>query len=266
MRAVFDAIIDIVPSLSKESLGYLFSKVKEIPLKEYDEKILTFLKEYTVLAMNCRYMQRNEERASKEREDEEGFGSGHHAFEDAEEEEQDRKDLALLASIGSIIKGSEEAALKKLCEDEAFGVPILWDLMQDGMQYNIALVGKAMSALEDLLKLESCRHLRAAYLARCMQNLASGNSVTQSLNLSAAIVETYPQQRVMRTISISDIIQVIDKELNLVDLIVDDLSKYHLMVKEKLKSIAEKGKSIEKERTHVFIGAYSHEENLDKRL
>ena len=86
-----------------------------------------------MLALNCRYMQRNEERAHKEREDEEGFGSGHNAFEDAEEEEQDRKDLALLSSIGTIVKGSEEDRLSQLCEEEAFGVPIIWDLMLDGM-------------------------------------------------------------------------------------------------------------------------------------
>lgn len=52
IRAIYDVIIELSSEISVDNLDYLYSKIKEIPIENYDEPTINLIKEFTINAQN----------------------------------------------------------------------------------------------------------------------------------------------------------------------------------------------------------------------
>ena len=78
-------------------------------------------------------------------------------------------------------------------EDRWFGLELLWTLIQDDSMASNKTCVAAQSALVNLLtKLQPCRAFAPRVLARCIDNLESGTSVPQSLQLAQSLFMAQP--------------------------------------------------------------------------
>lgn len=51
VRVIYTIIKDLVPYISEELIDSLFQRILTVPQKQYDEKFLVFLKDFTLKAL-----------------------------------------------------------------------------------------------------------------------------------------------------------------------------------------------------------------------
>ena len=67
VRATYITLMEFVPCLSEELNDYLYSKIKAVPLENYDESFLTMVKDFTAAALtqSIRYALQNRREYNK---------------------------------------------------------------------------------------------------------------------------------------------------------------------------------------------------------
>jgi hypothetical protein len=81
------------------------------------------------------------------------------------------------------------------------------------------------------------------------------------------IINFYPNHKVFaHNITTQVIIVLLNKHLDLIELTVKDIERYHSMITEKVKVLSEKKKLPDEPQNHLFVGTYNHQVNLNRRL
>ena len=61
VRVIYNIIKDLVPSLEQKYIDKFYEKIHTVPSKQFDEKFLTFLKDFTLKALESYYETKNNE-------------------------------------------------------------------------------------------------------------------------------------------------------------------------------------------------------------
>eukprot|EP01022_Parablepharisma_sp_SALTPOND_P000568 TRINITY_DN102_c1_g2_i1.p1 TRINITY_DN102_c1_g2~~TRINITY_DN102_c1_g2_i1.p1 ORF type:complete len:1279 (+),score=158.36 TRINITY_DN102_c1_g2_i1:13122-16958(+) len=234
VRVVYDTIKDILGYLKLEQIRLLFNKLKAIPLELCDEKLINFMKEFTLKAFSV------------------------HSFYDKLKVDP-KKELSIdpTAPLPEVVCGLSGEVLEPTDPDLYF-VPTFWALIQDETHISQALTDQAIAALKECIRDPHCAKYYPQYFNLCIQNIRKHRSVKQSLALTPYIVGAYNAKRVMGP-------RLLRKDyagINLVTIILDDCEYYEKVVREKVGSKDVKSDIGEK----VFVGKYNHLTNLEARF
>eukprot|EP00742_Colponemidia_sp_Colp-10_P004877 GILJ01005210.1.p1 GENE.GILJ01005210.1~~GILJ01005210.1.p1 ORF type:complete len:2590 (-),score=405.82 GILJ01005210.1:174-7943(-) len=144
-------------------------------------------------------------------------------------------------------------------------VDAFWTAIQDSSPLDNNLVEVAVKCLTDLLKLPVCKPLRDTYLEKCISNLQQGVSVPQSLQLAMNILDMFNEHSaVWKPVTPETAISALSAKFDLIQLILQDVSRYHSVVRHKItQPDFDKTLSL---FSQTFVGRYSHKEQISVRL
>lgn len=152
---------------------------------------------------------------------------------------------------------------------QTYGIPLLWKYLQDDkdskvQNKNVESLETCVQFLHDLLIERNIPlEIIEAYLKNCIENTNNNQSVVQSLNLISKCIETISRKNEGE--KNEKFLQSFDKNLNLVHIVVKDLSRYmndHII--ERRNVISESNS--ESLLNYVFEGYFSHRQNIETRL
>jgi len=149
--AVYYAIGECIDYLETDQLVYILERIKEIPLDKYNDKLLNFMKEFTVKAY-----------------------------------ERHQDDLKFSTKFPEEAGNNKEEPNEKLL----FCTPILWKLLQDNTPVTFELTELANNGFKACLDNLFSINYRVRYLYLCMENLKANRSVPQSLDIALHILKS----------------------------------------------------------------------------
>jgi len=210
----------------------IFAKIKGISLEKYDEKLLHFMKNFTMNAFKAN-LQANENKMS---------------------------DTKNIYEIELDLNGNVIMPISGL-----YCVPIFWDILQDTYPFNKKITELAQEAfIETIVKSPNANIAILSYIYLCMENVKKNKSVCQSLEISSHLIQKYSIQQGSMTVACPHAaIKALDSKIRFIDLIVQSLVEYRRFSDPKLcaKEFADK---IQKEV--ILTGKHTHLQHLNSRM
>jgi len=139
-----------------------------------------------------------------------------------------------------------------------FGLDIFWKILQDENAQHLEkdVVSQAFICFRDMLQGKLFESQRGVYLEQCINGLKTGKSVVICLRLAPVIIELSEQHA-------EKLIQDLDKKYQIMDLLLDDATRYA----ESAKKVAGSRKDIDESKgSPVLVGIHTHYEHLWQRL
>lgn len=102
------------------------------------------------------------------------------------------RERKIFSNLNEALLQPEAAALTE--EDRLYGLPILWNIVQDSYQNGAELTSSeilrlALDSLCEVLTQPFARSVRMYYLLACLNNLRSGTSLYASICVAVSIIE-----------------------------------------------------------------------------
>lgn len=152
---IYELFIELLKSLSLESLEILFGKIVSTPQEKCDDAIINLLKELSIIAMGSLNSQSG--------------SAGYTTFLSASKNKKTLKDP----------------------KNEFFALRFLWDLAQDQSKLDLKYIDNCWTALSAVLKSSYFKSEKEKYLGLCFENVKQGVSVPQSLSIALQVFSTY---------------------------------------------------------------------------
>lgn len=121
-------------------------------------------------------------------------------------------------------------------EDRLYGLPVLWNIVQDSYQNEGDLRSEeiltlALNALCEVLAQPFARSVRMYYLMACLNNLRNGSSLYASISVAVSIVEALESSISGHDEDGQDLtsrgaVELLEEQVGLVDLILKDVMHY----------------------------------------
>eukprot|EP01022_Parablepharisma_sp_SALTPOND_P026524 TRINITY_DN64327_c6_g1_i1.p1 TRINITY_DN64327_c6_g1~~TRINITY_DN64327_c6_g1_i1.p1 ORF type:complete len:2209 (+),score=297.78 TRINITY_DN64327_c6_g1_i1:12673-19299(+) len=228
IRAVYDTIKETAIYLSPYGLKYIFSKIKSIHTENYDEKLVTFMKDFTVTAYT--------------------------AHNERVEKMQDIETPTKLSEFD--IERTSDKGVAVPSAESLYCTPIFWELLQDDSTVSLDLTELAMIAFKETLAESFCVPYRLQYLYLCMENVKMHKSVPQSLTLALYILTLVHNQKMAHNSGTREWLAQLSKDYNVVDLLLNSFEKYFIATSGQEEDISDK----------IVVGKHKHSVNLEARL
>ena len=126
MKTVFDIINEISSSLSVEALDLIYGKVKQIPLKTYDEQLVNFVKEFSINSLQAVFVSERRARKEKENQKQKESDEDEKIQFTSDDDKTEELEFEQLKNLDNIIEDSDKG--ESQC---TYGLYILWELVQD---------------------------------------------------------------------------------------------------------------------------------------
>ena len=102
------------------------------------------------------------------------------------------RERKIFSNLNEALMQPEAAALTE--EDRLYGLPILWNIVQDSYQNGAELTSSeilrlALDSLCEVLTQPFARSVRMYYLLACLNNLRNGTSLYASICVAVSIIE-----------------------------------------------------------------------------
>jgi len=246
IRSVYDTIRELIEYMNFEEMKFILNKFRGIPLEKYDEKLLNFMKDFSLKAYATQY--RNERLEKMNDID---------LMKDDPNSEKSKKNET------EVKRNPTDNSIIIPSSDNLFCMPIFWSLIQDEMPISAELTEISTNAFKDLLSDQYCASQRLQYVYLCLENLKKNKSVSQSLQMAITILLIVNNQKMLHEINIKDWIALLYKEYPILDLIIDSFVLYFAETDKKLIQTDKIGEEINEK---VFTGKYKHSYNLDTRF
>ncbi len=248
VRAVYDTVKDIVEFLSPENIRFINAKLMAYPLEAYDEKLISFTKDFTLKAYASQ--SKAEEASLRKKSDDKKAGEPAQVVSEPPPE-----------VTGKIERGPAGEVLVTAAES-MYGLPRLWALQQDESPAQQPLIGMATTAFKEIIVSNNSARYRYQYLYLCMENLKNNKSVPQSLALANYIIAIVNAHKLLHKTTVVELITRLAKEYGLVDVVLGSFQHYEKLVVEAL------GKGLRQENVGeaVIVGKYKHVSNLELRF
>jgi len=191
-------------------------------------------------------------------------------IESIPDEEQNEMTLNLIKgfainTLPSYEEIRKERESKQVDESKYHCVDVLWRLMLDDNKLSPQLAESSLNALAAVLKEPNSRMLRLLYIEKCMNNIKTGTSVAQSINLLYSILTScYTYHRFDHETSLGHILEFLNMRYHLNDLLVDEFVKFQTKMAELVKTAPQA--PIEADREKIFVGKYNYQTNFHNRL
>lgn len=151
---IYELVIELMKSLSLESLEFLFTKIISTPQEKCDDAMINLMTEFSLIAMG-------------------NLNSGS------------------MPSYSSFLSSSKTKKSLQNPKNEFFALKYLWDLAQDNSKLDVKYIDNCLTALYNLLKSSHFKSEREKYLTACFENIKQSNSVPQSTYIALHILSTY---------------------------------------------------------------------------
>jgi len=227
--AIYNTIKNIVEFLSPEHIQFIYDKIKNLSLDHYDEKLIIFMKDFTLSAFST---------ISATSIDPDYF-----------------------SGVPKPIYNTDGALLIPN-DSKLFFITTFWSLIQDESAATVQQIELMIKCLKDLLLHSFCEEFRSQYLYLCIQNLKNHNSVPQSLELAACILEMASSNSNNNLSKPRDWAKELWKNHDLFNIFIEDCESYERLVRE----YCEKRGTEESIESAVITGKYKHAENLARRF
>ena len=206
--AIYDLIIELLKSLSLESLEFLFTKIINTPQEKCDDALIRLMMEFSVIAMSNLNSATN------------------------------------MASYSTFLSSSKTKKNLQNPKNEFFALKYLWDLAQDNSKLDVKYIDQCLNAIQNLMKSSYFKPEREKYLNLCFESVKQGVSVPQSLNIALFILSTYSTYQMFSRESckflyiyihyyingfyyiVEDTLNKYNKEYNLNEMVITDCEEY----------------------------------------
>jgi hypothetical protein len=252
---IFETINDIALDLDKESLDYIYSKIEAIPLKKYNEHMLSFVKDFTINA--CKIAKNHQNIKNKE-----NFKSGHatNLIEISSDDEEEKTNEIYVERAKDIIDGKIEEPEKEIPE---YGIPILYSLSLQGNE----LGSLALKSLIEILKPKTSNTFKMSYVLKAIKNLQKGTSIYQSLVIITSILpKCFGSRSFEAKTQLHLAIMGLNSQFDFISLILKNIEIYNEIVQNKMVDLVNKGIVPENISKATFEGNTVHSDYLDKLL
>jgi len=228
VRIVYEAITAVAGYLTVDQIQYLFSKIKQIPSKDYSELTINFIKDFTESAFRA---------------------SNSMKFNTDDDLLMEDKKPAVNTDFLENIKETVEADSYEFEESAAFGLPMLWKLMQK----NGPLAKIAFESIKEIFKYPHSEDFKSHYIILCLRNIYRDEACPQSIDLLNNILEeTFIPQRNDTGAAMSEVVYSLQEKLDLIGNTINGIGNYLSFVKEELVQQAMRDEVNEDNSTHVF--------------
>jgi hypothetical protein len=154
-----------------------------------------------------------------------------------------------------------------------FGLPIFWDLSLDGTSLGKDNAKICQNAVLKFMKMPYAKPFVLTFLLKSINNISDNNCVISSIDISTAILGQFNAEFCYGNSSAEDelllphLLGELNKELNLVEIVLKAVEAYHQHVKKCVKELQNNGKGLpENVGKHAFLSSYSHEQTLKTLL
>ncbi|CDW78729.1 UNKNOWN [Stylonychia lemnae] len=254
VRVVYQMIQELVPFTQHKYIDMFYQKIQQVPTSQYDDKFLEFLKDFTMKSLESYYDTKHNEDSINE--------SNTIAYEDY----ISLREKQALQRIGEIVNNQQ---INQLGDEKHYGLPIFWELIQDrATSVSSDQMQIAIKSINDILRQQFSHPIRINYLVKSVDNLVKGESVVQSIEILQNIVDQFPiSQFNENDVTQKTVIVQLNKQLQLVNKIIQNIKNYHLQVKEKLKTLQASKKILPEDiSTYIFVGKHAHDNILNQLL
>eukprot|EP01022_Parablepharisma_sp_SALTPOND_P032448 TRINITY_DN845_c0_g2_i1.p1 TRINITY_DN845_c0_g2~~TRINITY_DN845_c0_g2_i1.p1 ORF type:complete len:2060 (+),score=156.24 TRINITY_DN845_c0_g2_i1:5530-11709(+) len=219
---------------TQQLVELLFAKIKGIPLEKYDEKLIQFMKNFT---LNAFYAHSTA--------DQELDGMNPDASQEGDAIERDPAGNVIVPAAG------------------LYCVPIFWEIIQDTLPFNTHMTDKAVQAFLETIKSPRCSNCILPYLFLCMENIKQSKSVFQSLVVAKVLISQFTDKKYSMVYLPYEAIKKLDENFKVVDLLISSLVEYR-----KLSDLT-LGRQDQREKFGkdvIVQGKYTHGQNLAYRM
>ena len=242
---VFETINEIAGSLDTMSIDYLFTKIKSLPIKKYNEQTVKFLKEFTI----------------------KGFGVAKNDtpgdlvdLSSGDEDEESKLNEQFVECARGILEGNIDPPKADTPE---YGLPILFEICLQ----NTELGTHTLQSFIELLKLRHSDSFRAAYILKCIENLMNGVAVHQSLSIFTSIFNKAFNFRSFDAVLSPETAMIkLNDQFDFITLIIKNIERYNTVVQKAMVDQVKKGDVPENISKTKFEGNVAHSDQLEKLL
>lgn len=240
---VYDTINEIADDLDRKAIDYIFSKIKTIPIKKYNEQTVKFVKDFTVKALKVA----KKGKASKELVD-----------ISSDENEDGKNNEFYLENAQEIIDGT---VAEPISETPEYGLSLLYQIIHQ----NSELGAHTLKEFIELFKIMYCHSFIPSYLLKCISNLQNGVHVHQSITIIINLFQRAFPARVINNATSTDVaIIVLNERFNFVNLIIENIERYNALVQKSMIDMINKGIVPENISKACFQGNVMHSDYLEK--
>mmetsp|Transcript_9589 Transcript_9589/g.9218 ORF Transcript_9589/g.9218 Transcript_9589/m.9218 type:complete len:225 (+) Transcript_9589:1473-2147(+) len=164
VRVIFNIIKECVPDVPEEIIDSFYAKIHTVPPKQYDEMFLTFLKDFTLQAMESNY---ERYQATVMQTDSNNM---------AVDQQVEEREMHIVSALHEHLQSPNKGLIGN---EKLYGLPLFWELVQDKMtnQISTELAELAMNSLVAILKQEYIKHIRMHFVLKSLENLLKGETV-----------------------------------------------------------------------------------------
>jgi hypothetical protein len=227
--AIYNTIKNIVEFLSPEHIQFIYEKIKNLPLDHYDEKLITFMKDFTLSAFSSMTATSTNTEYSSE--------------------------------VPKPIYDANGALLVHK-DSKLFFATTFWSLIQDESAATVQQTELMVRCLRELLAHLFCEDYRSQYLYLCVENLKRHNSVPQCLELAIHILDMASAKLNNSLTKTRDWAKELWNNHDLFNIFIEDCENYERLVRES----CEKRGTEDNIDSVVIAGKYKHGDSLAKRF
>jgi hypothetical protein len=154
-----------------------------------------------------------------------------------------------------------------------FGLPLFFEISLDGSEMVPKQKKICQNALLKIMKEPYAKSFVLSYLLKSLKQVKLNDSLITSINLSTTILSQFSSEASSyasdedKELLLPNLLQILDKELQIKNTVLRAIETYHHTVKEIVKTMSDEGKKLpENPGKHVFLSTYSHEETLKSLL
>ena len=152
---IYELIVELLKSLSLESLEFLFTKIMTTPQEKCDDSLINLMMHFSSIAMG------------------------------------NMNSSSSTSAYSNFLSSSKAKKNLQNPKNEFFALKYLWELAQDNSKLDLKYVDSCLTAIHTLLKNNNFKSERDKYLTMCFENVKAGVSVLQSLSVALHILSTY---------------------------------------------------------------------------
>jgi hypothetical protein len=242
---VYETINEIAEDLDKKAVDYIFSKIKSIPLKKYNEQTVKFVKDFTIKALKVA----KKGKSSKELVD-----------ISSDENEENKSNEFYLENAKEIIDGTVPEPENETPE---YGLPLLYGIIHK----NSELGTHTLKEFIELFKIMHCHSFIPSYILKCIHNLQNGVHVYQSISIIISMFQRAFPARTLNSASSTDVAIIkLNEKFDLVTLIIANIERYNALVQKSMIELVNKGIVPENISKFCFEGNVMHSDYLEKQF
>ena len=146
------------------------------------------------------------------------------------------------------------------------GLELIWRLVQDESGANEEVVAEALPTMQECLTRDRAQSQRFHFMKLCLDNIRASKSVFQALAVLRTLIDTFAYSahlRVSNSDSRAGVVEQLQREYNLVDLLVKDVVNYFDTAHGILRNKPIDGGA---DDSRLMVGYYEHREHVRQRF